>query len=57
VFHAELQPGDAVMWQSYLWHYSPPNLSERSRIGMGACGRTLLTRKIAQRKRVFMGDA
>jgi len=36
VFHAELQPGDAVMWQSYLWHYSPPNLSEHSRIGMGA---------------------
>jgi ectoine hydroxylase-related dioxygenase (phytanoyl-CoA dioxygenase family) len=36
VFHAELQPGDAVMWQSYLWHYSPPNLSNHSRIGMGA---------------------
>jgi ectoine hydroxylase-related dioxygenase (phytanoyl-CoA dioxygenase family) len=36
VFHAELQPGDAVMWQSYLWHYSPPNVSEYSRIGMGA---------------------
>lgn len=36
VFHAELQPGDAVMWQSHLWHYSPPNLSEHSRIGMGA---------------------
>jgi phytanoyl-CoA hydroxylase len=36
VFHAELQPGDAVMWQSYLWHYSPPNFSEYSRIGMGA---------------------
>jgi phytanoyl-CoA hydroxylase len=32
----ELQPGDVVFWHSYMWHYSPPNRSEQSRIGMGA---------------------
>lgn len=36
VVHIELQPGDAVMWHSHLWHYSPPNTSDQRRIGMGA---------------------
>lgn len=34
VAHIELEPGDAVLWQSHLWHYSPPNRSEMNRIGM-----------------------
>lgn len=32
--HIELQPGDTVFWHSTLWHYSPPNTSEHSRIGI-----------------------
>ncbi|HJP31950.1 MAG: phytanoyl-CoA dioxygenase family protein [Candidatus Latescibacteria bacterium] len=36
VDHVELQPGDAVFWHSRLWHYSPPNESDRGRIGVGA---------------------
>jgi hypothetical protein len=34
VHHIELAPGDAVCWHSSLWHYSPPNHSEQSRIGI-----------------------
>lgn len=34
--HVELQPGDAVFWHSRLWHYSPPNTSDRRRIGVAA---------------------
>ena len=36
VDHVELQPGDAVIWASKLWHYSPPNTSDQGRIGVGA---------------------
>ncbi|HCK10033.1 MAG: hypothetical protein CME21_01505 [Gemmatimonadetes bacterium] len=34
VHHVELEPGDVVAWHSSLWHYSPPNPSEQSRIGV-----------------------
>ncbi|MEM8739313.1 MAG: phytanoyl-CoA dioxygenase family protein [Planctomycetota bacterium] len=34
VHHIELQPGDAVCWHSNLFHYSPPNPSDRSRIAV-----------------------
>lgn len=30
----ELAPGDAVFWHSNLWHYSPPNTSDRNRIAI-----------------------
>lgn len=32
--HIELEPGDAVFWHSSLWHFSPPNPSDHSRIGI-----------------------
>ena len=35
VFHIELEPGDALFWHSNLWHYSPKNLSESKRWGLG----------------------
>ena len=34
VHHIELNTGDAVIWHSNMWHYSPPNLSEKSRIAI-----------------------
>jgi hypothetical protein len=34
--HLEMEPGDVVFWHSHMWHYSPPNRSDRGRIGMGA---------------------
>ncbi|MDA1192308.1 MAG: phytanoyl-CoA dioxygenase family protein [Candidatus Poribacteria bacterium] len=36
VDHIELEPGDAVFWHSNLWHYSPPNPSDRRRIATAA---------------------
>ena len=36
VVHIDLQPGDVVYWHSNLWHYSPPNTSDQSRMGCGA---------------------
>jgi ectoine hydroxylase-related dioxygenase (phytanoyl-CoA dioxygenase family) len=30
----ELEPGDAVVWHSNLYHFSPPNLSSQSRIAI-----------------------
>ena len=36
VDHVELQSGDAVIWASKLWHYSPANTSDQGRIGVGA---------------------
>lgn len=36
VDHIELAPGDCVMWHSHLWHFSPPNTSNKRRIGAGA---------------------
>ena len=36
VIDIELEPRDVVFWHSYMWHYSPPNVSDHSRIGMGA---------------------
>jgi len=36
VDHIELQPGDALIWDAKLWHYSPPNTSDQGRIGVGA---------------------
>ena len=32
--HVELEPGDCVCWHSSLYHYSPPNRSDQSRISM-----------------------
>jgi len=34
IHHIELDPGDVVFWHSNMWHYSPPNKSERSRIAI-----------------------
>lgn len=34
VHHIELEPGDAVCWQSSLYHYSPPNASPNSRVAV-----------------------
>jgi len=34
VHHIELDPGDVVFWHSNMWHYSPPNKSEKSRIAV-----------------------
>lgn len=34
VHQIELDPGDVVCWHSSLWHYSPPNPSEQSRIAI-----------------------
>ena len=34
VHHIELGTGDAVFWHSNMWHYSPPNKSEKSRIAV-----------------------
>ena len=34
VHHIELGPGDVVFWHSNMWHYSPPNKSEQSRIAV-----------------------
>lgn len=34
VQHIELDPGDVVCWHSSLWHYSPPNPSQQSRIAI-----------------------
>lgn len=36
VEHVELDSGDAVCWQSSLWHYSPPNTSDQGRIAVAA---------------------
>jgi len=32
--HIELEPGSALVWHSNLYHYSPPNTSDQSRIGI-----------------------
>jgi ectoine hydroxylase-related dioxygenase (phytanoyl-CoA dioxygenase family) len=32
--HIELDPGSAVCWHSNLYHFSPPNVSEKSRIAV-----------------------
>ena len=34
VHHIELDTGDVVFWHSSMWHYSPPNKSEKSRIAV-----------------------
>ena len=34
VHHIELGTGDVVFWHSNMWHYSPPNRSEQSRIAV-----------------------
>ena len=34
IHHIELGPGDVVFWHSNMWHYSPPNRSEKSRIAV-----------------------
>ena len=34
IHHIELDTGDAVIWHSNMWHYSPPNKSEKSRIAV-----------------------
>ena len=32
--HVPLEPGDAIVWHAHLWHYSPPNTSDRNRWAM-----------------------
>ena len=32
--HIELDAGDVVFWHSSMWHYSPPNKSDKSRIAV-----------------------
>ncbi|MEM7127141.1 MAG: phytanoyl-CoA dioxygenase family protein [Chloroflexota bacterium] len=32
--HIELEPTDAIVWHAHLWHYSPPNLSDKNRLGI-----------------------
>ena len=34
VHHIELGTGDVVIWHSSLWHYSPPNKTDQSRIAV-----------------------
>ena len=34
VRHIELDTGDTVFWHSNMWHYSPPNRSEKSRVAV-----------------------
>lgn len=34
VHHIELDTGDVVFWHSNMWHYSPPNTSDKSRIAV-----------------------
>lgn len=34
IHHVELEPGDIVCWHSSIWHYSPPNPSDQSRIAI-----------------------
>ena len=34
VDHIELEAGDAIVWHSHLWHYSPVNRSDRNRLGI-----------------------
>ncbi len=34
VHHIEVEPGDIVCWHSSMWHYSPPNPSDRGRIAI-----------------------
>ncbi|MEM7032457.1 MAG: phytanoyl-CoA dioxygenase family protein, partial [Chloroflexota bacterium] len=34
IHHIELDPGDIVCWHSSLWHFSPPNPSDQSRIAI-----------------------
>ena len=34
VHHIELEPTDAIVWHAHLWHYSPPNLSDKNRLGI-----------------------
>jgi len=36
VIHAELDPGDMICWRSSLYHFSPPNHSDQSRIAVAA---------------------
>ncbi|GAB4453035.1 MAG: hypothetical protein OHK0029_05040 [Armatimonadaceae bacterium] len=47
VHHIELEPGDMVCWHSSLWHYSPPNTSEKGRIGIAG---VYSTPEIAERR-------
>ena len=48
--HIEMEPGDAVFWHSTLFHYSPPNPSERSRIAVAG---VYSTPGVADRTRYF----
>ncbi len=50
----ELQPGDVVFWHSYMWHYSPPNRSENSRIGMGAVWSSLEDAQQSKRVKQYL---
>ena len=34
--HIELKPGGAIVWHAHLWHYSPPNSSDKKRWGIAS---------------------
>lgn len=52
VHHIELEPGSAVFWHSNLYHYSPPNTSDRGRIAAAAvyCTPALAARNAYHRR-------
>lgn len=52
--HIELAPGDAVFWHSNLWHYSPPNRSEQSRIAVAGVYTTPEIVERTGRSRAFL---
>lgn len=59
IHHIELEPGDAVVWHSNLYHYSPPNTSDHGRIAVAGVYTTpqLAARNAMHRKNyVVMTD-
>jgi ectoine hydroxylase-related dioxygenase (phytanoyl-CoA dioxygenase family) len=49
IHHIELDPGDVVIWHSSMWHYSPPNKSEKSRIAVAGVYTNLKIAKTSKR--------
>ena len=54
VHHIELDTGDAVIWHSNMWHYSPPNPSEKSRIAIAG---VLTNPEIIKKSKRFFPNA
>ena len=51
--HIELDPGDMVCWHSSLYHHSPPNTSDHSRIAVAAVYTNPDTADQSQRFKTF----